>query len=456
MDTSYYKSNDGIQKLNEIQTKRFKDTKIIDDIVNYDRECYNIYNLMQDNYKIRAKAQKLYKNAPDKNLLEACDPNIYLQNNIIQDDLKKSNEKYYEYIKTLDKNGLKILFKYFDDKNVVLNNQHKEFENKRDELFKNIGNIIHESVPISNNENDNQIIKEWGIKKEGNFMSHYDLLPKIGLDTERGSKIAGSRAYFLTGDIAKLQLSLISYATNFMIDRGFGIIIPPYFMNCDYMSKVAQLEQFDEELYHVADGKNNYKYLIATSEQPIAAYYSGEILQNLPIKYTGYSPCFRRECGAHSKDTRGIFRVHQFDKIEQFCFCKQEESWNMMEEMICNAEEFYKSLEIPYRIINIVSGALNNSASKKYDLEAWFPGSQTYRELVSCSNCTEYQARNMNIKYEEKNIKKYVHTLNSTLCALTRVLCVLCETHYNSENNIIKLPKVLIPYFGKENIEILN
>lgn len=229
--------------------------------------------------------------------------------------------------------------------------------------------------------------------------------------------------------------------------------MPPFFMLKEAMAKTAQLEQFDEELYKISEGEGKEKddkYLIATSEQPISALHEGEWLQDkdLPIKYAGYSTCFRKEAGSHGKDAWGIFRVHQFEKIEQFCFTKPEDSWKTFDDMINTAEEFYKSLEIPYQVVAIVSGALNNAAAKKYDLEAWFPYQGEYKELVSCSNCTDYQARALEIRYGAKSQtdqkKKYVHALNSTLCATERALCCVLE-NYQTEDGL-RVPEVLRKY----------
>jgi hypothetical protein len=224
-------------------------------------------------------------------------------------------------------------------------------------------------------------------------------------------------------------------------------------MKKDIMAGVAQLEQFDEELYKVG-GDADDKYLIATSEQPICAYHLGEWMdeKSLPIRYSGISTCFRKEAGSHGKDTWGIFRVHQFEKIEQFAIVEGDlsVSQRMQDEMIATAEEFYQSLGFPYHVISIVSGALNNAAIKKYDLEAWFPGYNAYRELVSCSNCTDYQSRAMEIRCGTKKLgdreKKYVHMLNATLCATGRAICCLLETY--QEKDGVRIPEVLIPYMG--------
>jgi len=235
-------------------------------------------------------------------------------------------------------------------------------------------------------------------------------------------------------------------------------------MKKDVMAKTAQLEQFDEELYKVVGGaqdEENEKYMIATSEQPISALHQNEWIEpkQLPIRYGGVSTCFRKEAGAHGKDTWGIFRVHQFEKVEQFCITTPEKSWEMHEEMIGIAKDFYESLNIPYRVVSIVSGALNNAAAKKYDLEGWFPGFNEFRELVSASNCTDYQSRSMNIRFGSKAAnskeKKYVHMLNATLCATTRTICAILE-NYQTETGV-RVPDVLKPYMGgREFIEFVH
>lgn len=237
-----------------------------------------------------------------------------------------------------------------------------------------------------------------------------------------------------------MNQALINYGLQFLAEKGYTPLQCPQFMLKDLMGKTAQLDAFDDELYKVVDGDSqNDKYLIATSEQPISAFHSDEWLQakELPIQYAGYSSCYRREAGAHGRDAWGIFRVHQFEKIEQFCLTDPEKSWDMFETMFTNSEEFYKSLGLPYRVVAIVSGALNNAASKKYDLEAWFPFQGEYKELVSCSNCTDYQSRGLEIRFGTKQQtdtkKKYVHALNSTLCATERALCCILENYQTEE-----------------------
>ena len=273
-----------------------------------------------------------------------------------------------------------------------------------------------------------------------------------GYEPERGRRVAGHRGYFLKGNAVVLNQALIMYAMQWNRDRGFTLLQTPYFMNKDVMSGVAQLEDFDESLYEVNGEEGESKYLIATSEQAMCGYHMGEWMddKDLPLKYSGFSTNFRKESGAHGKDTWGIFRVHQFDKVEQFVISSPEDSWMMHEYMMKNSRDFYESLNLPYRVVNIVSGALNNSAAKKYDLEGWFPGYNDYRELVSCSNCTDYQSRAMDIRYgstkTNKEDKKYVHLLNSTLCALTRTICCILENYQRGDG--VEIPDVLKRYMG--------
>lgn len=291
---------------------------------------------------------------------------------------------------------------------VSLTKQMEDCETQRSSVLHEVGNLIHSDVPISNDEDNNAIVREYGnhlapetvgLEK---LKSHVDLIEMInGLDTEKGSLIAGSRGFFLLGPAIWLQQALIQYALRFIDDLGFQTIYTPFWMRKQIMGQVAQLSQFDDELYKLISSKGNEdseeKYLIATSEQPIAALHLNEWISAsaLPLKYGGFSTCFRQEVGSHGRDTRGIFRVHQFEKIEQFIVAAPTKSWEHFHEMIGNAEKFYQSLELPYRVVNIVSGALNNAAAMKYDLEAHFPASQAYRELVSVSNCTDYQSRRL-------------------------------------------------------------
>ncbi|KAJ6271924.1 hypothetical protein PSV08DRAFT_370020 [Bipolaris maydis] len=315
---------------------------------------------------------------------------------------------------------------------------------------KSVGNYVYKDVPVSDNEDNNAVLKTWApesrkaeFNKEG--IPHHGVLARLnGYDPERGTKIVGHRGY-----------ALINYGLEFLFSKGFTPNQPPFFMLRDQMAKTAQLSDFDEELYKVTESKDKPetdKYLIATSEQPISALHSEEWLHSdqLPIKYAGYSTNFRKEAGSHGKDAWGIFRIHQFEKVEQFLLTHPEKSWEAFDEMLANSEEFYQSLGLPYQVVAIVSGALNNAASMKRDLEAWFPvtGGGEYKELVSISNCTDYQTRELEIRHGIKKLnatrKEYVHALNGTLCATERTLCCILENYQTPEGFVV--PEVLRKY----------
>ncbi|KAL6603480.1 hypothetical protein ACP70R_043841 [Stipagrostis hirtigluma subsp. patula] len=331
----------------------------------------------------------------------------------------------------------------------------QEAKTKLDAKLKTIGNIVHDSVPVSDDEANNAVVRTWGERRsEDNLKNHVDLCRMLGIvDLEKGADVAGGRGYYLKDDGVMLNQALINFGLAFLRKRGFELMQTPFFMRKEAMEQCAQLAQFHEELYKIT-GDGEDKYLIATSEQPMCAYYCGDRIHpdQLPIRKAGYSTCFRKEAGSRGRDTAGIFRVHQFEKIEQFCITSPNgnDSWEMLEEMIKNSEDFYKELGLPYRVVSIVSGALNDAAAKKYDLEAWFPASKTYRELVSCSNCTDYLARRLETRYVQKKnydtSKKFVHMLNSTLTATERTICCILE-NYQKEDGV-EVPKVLQPYMG--------
>lgn len=345
-----------------------------------------------------------------------------------------------------------------DDAILENEKQLNEVESIRNSALREVGNWTHDSVPVSNDEDENKVERTWGDCTTKGKYSHVDLIVMIdGMNAEKGAVVGGARGYFLTGPAVFLEHALIQHSLHSLFDKGYTPLYTPFFMRKEVMQEVAQLSQFDEELYKVV-GKggdkgedNDEKYLIATSEQPIAAYHRDEWIAEsaLPIKYAGISTCFRQECGSHGRDTRGIFRVHQFEKVEQFVLTSPHDnkSWEMMDEMIGNAENFCQSLGIPYRVVNIVSGALNHAASKKLDLEAWFAGSSAFRELVSCSNCLDYQARRLLVRYgQSKKMNanvEFVHMLNATMCATTRVICAILET--NQTETGVKVRNLQIP-----------
>ncbi|KAL1408452.1 Cytosolic seryl-tRNA synthetase [Vanrija albida] len=362
-----------------------------------------------------------------------------------------------------------------DKKIVALQARAAELVKLRDLKANRIGNIVDPACHVSQTEDDNPIKRVWHPEpnhkgnsepglgaddKRTDILPHHEVLYRLeAFDTERGAKINGHRGYFLTNDGVDLNQALINYGLDFLRKNGYKKVQAPFMMRKELMAATAQLEEFDEALYKVSanDGnEDNDRYLIATSEQPISGMYAGENLEpkQLPIRFAGYSTCFRKEAGSHGRDTWGIFRVHQFEKVEQFILCDPESSPAMLDSMIDISRQFYESLGIPYRVVNIVSGALNNAASIKYDLEAWFPFQGEYKELVSCSNCTDYQSRSLDVKlgYKKAGEKTgFVHMLNGTLCATERAICCLVENYQTPEG--LNIPKVLQPYMqGREFI----
>ncbi|KNH03770.1 seryl-tRNA synthetase [Perkinsela sp. CCAP 1560/4] len=331
---------------------------------------------------------------------------------------------------------------------------------QRDEALRDIGNIVHEEVSVAQDETMNTVVVTNGDCTTTKQLNHVDIMHKLGdLDcSDRVTRMSGGRSYVLTGDLVLLQSALVNYSLQFLSARGYKPFYPPVFLEKESMGAVAQLSDFDEQLYSVK-GEGDDKYLIATAEQPLCVYHRNQYYseQDLsePLRYAGYSNCFRKETGSHGRDTLGIFRVHQFDKIEQFVVCSPRDglSWKLHQEMLQNACDFYDSLEIPYRVVDIVTGALNNSAARKYDLEGWFPGSGKFRELVSCSNCTDYQSRAVQCRYGAAGAnvgeaKEHPHMLNSTLSAITRTMCAIVENHQTEEGVII--PSALRCYFPKD------
>ncbi|SBT31855.1 serine--tRNA ligase, putative [Plasmodium ovale wallikeri] len=543
-------------KIKESEKKRFHDESNVDKVIEYDemwRRC--IYKLEE----LKKNINIINKEIGNKKKINK-DANV--------EDLKKKSLSMKEEIP-------------------LIQNEEKNLLKKRNMYLSKVGNILNSKVVYSNDEENNQIVKKWGICKKfevidnttseyvtnpkreistntntenktcqnsGNgktkYYYHFDLLRKIGgANFKKGIQVAGHRGYYLTGAGFLLHNAILQYAINFLVNKNYSPVYPPFFMKKSIMEDCAELADFEETLYKIpssnslvtngttVDGQkmdssssnpgndtnvsvcHNPKddlskddlFLIATSEQPLCALHRDETLEskNLPLKYAGFSSCFRKEAGAHGKDIRGILRVHQFDKVEQFCISLPQTSNKIHQEMMKTCEEFYQSLNIPYRIVSIVSGALNNAAAIKYDLEGYFPSSGQYRELVSCSNCTDYQSINLNIKYRDSSVKipgggkknektlggvandvangvandvasdevedelveeeevdseyeqfcqdyqtenrNHVHLLNGTMVAAQRFLCCLLENYQNGEGIVV--PEKLRPYMN--NIEFI-
>jgi seryl-tRNA synthetase len=322
-------------------------------------------------------------------------------------------------------------------------------------LVSTIPNLIHESVPIGNDATANQEIRKWGKPPQVDYkiQDHVDFSTSMDLvDLERAAKIAGARFYFLKNDLVKLNHALIQYAMDFLSQKNYTLVQPPYLINRDSMEGAIIAEDFENVIYKV---ENEDLYLIGTSEHAVAAMHSDEILDgaDLPLRYAGVSPCFRKEAGAHGKDQKGIFRVHQFEKIEQFVFSRPEDSWKEHEQMLSIAEEFYQNLGIPYKVMLLSSGDMGKISAKTYDIEAWMGGQSAYREIVSCSNCLDFQARRLKIRFRDKTNEQtqYLHTLNSTLVATTRTMVSIIE-NFQTKDGHITIPQVLQKYIGKNSI----
>ena len=349
----------------------------------------------------------------------------------------------------------------------------KDIERRREELLLSLPNIVHDTVPIGPDESFNVPVRAWGkakvyreflntfieeTQKKGIHMDyevidwrpigHADMLEKVLRlgDTQKAGEVAGSRFYYLFDDLVWLDFALLLYAIDFLTQRGYKLVLPPYMLRHKIISGVIDLETFKDAIYKI-EGED--LYLIATAEHPLAALHAFEEIpeEDLPLIYVGVSPCFRKEAGAGNRDLKGIFRVHQFHKVEQFAFTLPEQSWDIFEMFISNAEELFRGLGLPYRVVNIASGELGAPAAKKYDLEVWMPAQGRFREMVSCSNDLDWQSYRLRIRFvRRKGMKKgYVHTINSTAIASTRTITAILE-NFQDRDGVVEVPKVLRKY----------
>ena len=324
---------------------------------------------------------------------------------------------------------------------------------RRDSLRMSIPNILHVDVPIGEDDQKNTLHSMHGEKAELGFepRNHNDLIEMNGwVDQSRGAKVAGSRFYFLQGDLARLEMALQQYGADFLMSRGYTLVQPPLMMNREAYEGVTDLADFETVMYGIEPDKY---YLIATSEHPLTAMRMDEIIEpsELPIKLVGVSACFRREVGAHGLSVRGIWRVHQFTKVEQIVICDPDNSWDHHEELLGNAVDMWDSLGLHYRVVNICTGDMGTVAARKYDLEAWLPGAGGYKEVVSCSNCTDYQANRLRMRYRTTEGNEAVHTLNSTAIATSRALVAIMEQN-QMEDGRVSVPDVLRSYMGGQEV----
>lgn len=327
------------------------------------------------------------------------------------------------------------------------------------QLVMALPNMLHGSVPTGKDEKDNVVVRQSGSTRKLDFSpkDHLDIATALDLvDIERAAKVSGARFYFLKNELVKMNQALVNFALDFLSEHGYTPVQPPYMIRQEPMSGAVILDDFQDVIYKI-EGED--LYMIGTSEHAIASMHMDEILdgKKLPIKYAGYSPCFRKEAGAHGKDMKGIFRVHQFEKVEQFVYCRPEESWKEHEKMLTLSEEFFNKLGIPHRVMLLCSGDTGKISAKTYDIEAWMAGQNAYREIVSCSNCADYQARRLGIRFRDRTNEdtRLVHTLNSTLVATERTIVAILE-NYQTEHGTVQVPDALQGYMGIKEIKPRN
>jgi seryl-tRNA synthetase len=415
IDIKLFRENPEI--IRESEKKRFKDVSRVDKVVKLDEQWRKLLQQVNDLRKERNTISRQI--GPLKKKGEDIS------------SLTKRVNKIKTDITRIEKKSDKIL-------------------EERDSLRYVIGNILLPGVPIAENEEGDETIRTWGDKPKFKFpvKSHTELVESLDVaELGKASEVSGSRTYYLKNQLVFLNLALIQYALLVLSEKGFTPFWTPPFLRRNVMEGASELSDFEEQLYH--DAKEDV-FFIATSEQTLAALHLDELIDidTLPRKYCAVSQCYRREAGSHGKDTKGLFRVHHFEKVEQFVFTHSKSSEDMHEELIQNAETLFQGLKLPYQIVNIASGELNANAAKKYDLEAWFPAQNAYRELVSCSNVTDYQARKLNVTTGKAGGEKiFVHTLNSTAIATERTICAILE-NYQQEDGSVIIPEVLRPFMN--------
>ena len=357
-----------------------------------------------------------------------------------------------------EKTALLANAKELADKVKAADAKRAEIEEEAKKLVMQLSNLLDTEAPIGGEE-DFVTIEHVGtprdFTKDGfEPKDHVELGKLLGaIDTERGAKVAGSRSYYLTGAGAMLEFALVNYAIQSALKNGFTPVIPPVLVNPSAMEGTGFLGQAAENVYRI---ERDDVYLVGTSEVPLAAMHMDEILpaDKLPMRYAGYSSCFRREAGTYGKDTRGIIRVHQFDKVEMFSFCKPEDAKEEHKRLLQWEKDFLNAMEIPYRVIDVASGDLGSSATRKFDIEAWIPTQGAYREVTSTSNCTEFQARRLNIRYKDADGTKAIATLNGTLVAIPRMIVAILENHQNADGTV-NVPAALQPFLGTAKLELV-
>lgn len=403
--------------------KRGMDASVVDDVISLDKEWRTS---LQEAERLKAERNKVTAEIAA---------------------LKKQGKDSSKQIKSVQEIPRRI--KELEDK-------ANEAKASVDKIMLTLPNVLHDSVPVGKTDDDNTVIRAVGKPKKFSFKprDHIDIGEMCDLiDIERAARVSGSRFYYLKNEAVLLEFAIVQYVLNLLVKKGFKPFVTPVLIREEVMEGAGFLPGGRKDIYKIEGDK---LYLVGTSEQALAGLHMDEIIEgkDLPLHYCGFSSCFRTEAGAHGRDTKGIFRVHQFDKVEMFIFCKPEESWKEHEFLLQTAEEIYKGLEIPYRVMNVCTGEMGVVAAKKYDIEAWLPGQGNYREVVSCSNCTDYQARRLKIRCRENpgDPTEVVHTLNSTASAIGRTIVAILE-NYQNEDGSVDIPKALRPYIGIDKIK---
>ncbi len=369
---------------------------------------------------------------------------------------KRSNQKELgKEIANADKEKKEDLLNQASELSGEVKSLFEKVEQKDDEFLNQwikIPNIISDTSPDGKSESDNQELKKIGnIKEIKNPKNHLEIASKLNLiDVEKASEVSGSRFAYLFGDLVKIEFNLVSWALNKLSEKGFIPTVPPVLVRENALYGTGFFPDDAEQVYEIP---NDDLFLVGTSEVPLAALHTNEILniKKLPLRYAGFSTCFRREAGTYGKDTTGIFRVHQFDKVEMFSFCDPSKSEEEHEFILSVEEELLQALEIPYRVVDVCAGDLGASAAKKFDIEAWIPSQNTYREVTSCSNTTDYQARRLNIRAKNEDTTSVLHTLNGTAIAVGRILIALIENNQN-ENGSVEFSDDLASIIGVKKL----
>lgn len=421
LDIKLIRENPNLAKKSE--KRRGHDSKIVDEVLKLDAQWKKELQQKEKlNYQRNVVSEEINKAKKSGN--ESLAKKKIAEMRAVIDTIKKQEEKANQFLK------------------------------RRDEVLKKIGNILNEKVPDGKDEHDNKEIRTSGKIPKFNFSvkDHIELGTKLNLiDLDTAAKVSGARFYYLKNEAVLLDLALQRFAIDRLFAKGFKLHWPPFMLNRAALEGGVNLSEFEDTIYKI---ENEDLYLIGTSEHPLVALKQNQVLteNELPLKIGGISTCFRKEAGSHGRDTKGIFRVHQFNKIEQVVYCKPEDSYKFFEEMEKNTEEMFKELGIPFRVVCICTGDIGNKQALQYDIEAWFPGQNdkkgAYREVTSCSNCTDYQAVTLNTRFMRKTGEKaYVHMLNNTAIATSRAIVAIME-NFQTKEGTIKIPKVLWPYMS--------